>query len=198
MRRVLSRRLVMAVVGLGSLIAVLVGSGAVTAAPPNVFTNNGCAVGNYTCLRNAGVWPGWQNWRGFYWGNYYYGSAPFYNVAYGFPRYYGYYGYANPYINPYVSYVPAGTASVSGSIVSGRTAGVNQSVSVTLGGFTPGEAVAASITAPNGQITQIGSAAAAADGTVTVTATFPSTGSWQITVKGQTSGKSVVTPYTVQ
>ena len=191
MRRVFSRRLVVGAVGLGSLIAVLVGSGAVTAAPPQVFTNNGCVVGNYTCLRNMGVWPGFQNYRGLFYGNNYYGAAPFYNVAYGLP-------YANPYISPYVAYAPAAPASATGSIVSGRSVGINQSVSVTNSGFTPGESVAASITAPNGQIIQIGSAAAAADGTVTITAAFPSAGNWQITAKGQTSGKSVVTPYTVQ
>ena len=44
---------------------------------------------------------------------------------------------------------------------------------------------------------QVGSAQAAADGTVTISLTFPAAGKWQITAHGQTSGKDVVTYYTV-
>jgi hypothetical protein len=65
-------------------------------------------------------------------------------------------------------------------------------------GFTAGETVTASVTGPGGQTLQVGNAPAAADGSVTVSLTFPSSGSWTLTVHGQTSGKNVVNTYTVK
>ncbi len=77
------------------------------------------------------------------------------------------------------------------------TATVGQAVTFTLGGFTTNETVSASVTAPDASVAQIGSAQAAADGTVTIQITFPAAGAWQVVAHGQTSGKDVVTRYTV-
>ena len=77
------------------------------------------------------------------------------------------------------------------------TATVGQAVTFTIGGFTANETVSASVTAPDASVAQIGSAQAAADGTVTIQITFPAAGAWQVTAHGQTSGKDVVTRYTV-
>ncbi|MGI8690376.1 MAG: hypothetical protein ACR2M3_17490 [Thermomicrobiales bacterium] len=77
------------------------------------------------------------------------------------------------------------------------TATAGQPVTFSVGGFTPNETVSASVTAPDASVAQIGSAQAAADGTVTISLTFPAAGNWQITAHGQSSSKDVVTRYTV-
>src|SRR4051812_8133665 len=54
MRQPLMRRLVVTATGLGLLFMALVASSvSVGAAPPSIFTNNGCTVGNYACLQAA-------------------------------------------------------------------------------------------------------------------------------------------------
>mgnify|MGYP001305637698 CR=1 FL=1 len=74
---------------------------------------------------------------------------------------------------------------------------VGQPVTFSVGGFTANETVSASVTAPDASVSQIGSTQAAADGSVIIAITFPSAGNWQITAHGQSSGKDVVTLYTV-
>jgi hypothetical protein len=74
---------------------------------------------------------------------------------------------------------------------------VGTAVTITAVGFTPNETVSAWITAPDSSVTQIGSAPASADGTVSISVTFPSAGNWQVTAHGQTSGREVVNRYTV-
>lgn len=44
----------------------------------------------------------------------------------------------------------------------------------------------------------VGSAAAASDGSITITATFTAAGAWKVTSHGQTSNKDVTTQLTVQ
>lgn len=192
MRRLLLRRLVVIGIGLGALLTAAVSTVSVSAAPPQVFTNNGCVVGNYTCLQNAvtacpnGNYSCLQN----VFGNLYFGRPYLYSYA----PYYPTVAYATPY---YVT-APAAPAAAMGSVVSGRLASVGQATSFSLSGFTAGESVMASITGPSGQVTQIGAAAASGDGVVTITVTFPSTGTWQVTAHGQTSNKNIVSQYTVQ
>ncbi len=77
------------------------------------------------------------------------------------------------------------------------TATAGRSVTFSVSGFTPTETVATSVTAPDASMVQIGSAQASADGTVTISLTFPAAGNWQITAHGQRSSKDVVTRYTV-
>ncbi len=103
---------------------------------------------------------------------------------------YGPGGIVNP--APVVAPVPA-PVPASGS----GTAATGQAVTFTVGGFTASETVSASVTAPDASVAQLGSAQAAADGTVTIQVAFPSAGNWQVTAHGQTSGANVVTRYTV-
>jgi hypothetical protein len=191
MQHPLLRRLVVTAVGFGALFTALVASSiSVGAIDPSVFTNNGCPVGNYSCLQGALASPTQPI---------YYPTPPY---AYGYPYhpYYPYYPYSVPYVQPY-AYAPqpqpAPAPAVSATIVSGRSASTGQQVAAVVDGFTPGETVTASVTGPNGQTLQIGSAPAASDGSVTVTLSFPSAGTWQVTVHGQTSAKNVVSTYTV-
>ncbi len=203
MRQRIIRRLVVAATGVGMLfVALAAGSISVGAAPASIFTNNGCAVGNYACLQAAH--PNIFTDNGCAVGNYsclqaalgypFYGYPGFYNLPYGYPPYpVGYPGYV-PYVYAPQPAVPVVTAT----IVSGRVVTVGQQVSSTMDGFTAGETVTASVTAPNGQVMQIGSAAAAADGSVTVSLTFSSAGTWTLTAHGGTSNKTVTDSYTVQ
>jgi len=80
---------------------------------------------------------------------------------------------------------------------SGTAATVGTAVTITAVGFTPNETVSAWITAPDTSVTQIGTAPASADGTVSISVTFPSAGTWQVTAHGQTSGKDVINRYAV-
>lgn len=202
MRQLLVRRFVVTATGLGLLFMALVASSvSVGAAPASVFTNNGCPVGNYSCL--AAAQPNIFSNNGCPVGNYSclqaaignpYGYPGFYPVPYVNPYPVGYY---QPYYNPYM-YATQPTTPMTATIVSGRAVSTGQQVTATVDGFTAGETVTASATGPNGQTLQIGSAPAAADGSVTVTITFPSAGTWQLTVHGQTSNKTVVDTYTVQ
>ena len=125
---------------------------------------------------------------------FYYNSCP---GAYG----YGYGGYYPGLVIPQPGYTVPGPVTLAPAPAPAPTANavaVGQSVSIPAGGFTPGEQVAASITGPNGQVTQIGTAPAAQDGTVTIMVTFPSAGTWTVTATGQTSTKSVVNTFTAQ
>jgi hypothetical protein len=79
---------------------------------------------------------------------------------------------------------------------SSAAATVGTPVTVTATGFAPNETVSAWATGPDGTVTQIGSTPASADGTVTITITFPSAGNWQVTAHGQTSQKEVINRYT--
>jgi hypothetical protein len=192
MRHPLLRRLVVTAVGLGALFTALVASSiSVGAIDPSVFTNNGCPVGNYSCLQAALASPSQPI---------YYPTPPY---MYGYPYhpYYPYYPYPVAYVQPYVyapQPPPAQAPTTSATIASGRSAATGRQVAIVVGGFTPDETVTASVTGPNGQSLQIGSAPAASDGSVTITLSFPSAGTWQVTVHGQTSGKNVVNTYTVQ
>jgi hypothetical protein len=181
MRSRLVRRLVGVAAGVALLsVALVAGSVSVGAAPPSLFTRNGCDVGNYSCLQDALGHPVFDN-RGFFYNPY--SFAGYYPIAY-YPPY---------------AYVPIpAPMAVTATIVSGRVVTVGQQVAATVDGFAAGETVTASVTAPNGQVTQVGSAPAAADGSVTVGITFPSAGTWQVTLHGQTSNKNVVDSYTVQ
>jgi hypothetical protein len=96
---------------------------------------------------------------------------------------------------PIYSGTPA-PAPAPAPAATGTAATVGTPVAVTATGFTPNETVSAWVTGPDGNVTQIGSAPAAADGTVTITITFPSAGTWQVTAHGQTSQKEVVNRYT--
>lgn len=224
MRHQLLRRLIAASIGLGMLFMALIASSiSVGAIDPSIFTNNGCPVGNYSCLQAANpsvftnngcpvgnysclaaAQPAVFTNRGCAVGDYaclqarlYYGYSPYYR-PYGYPVSY-YQPYAvvyNPYM--YATQPTTTTTTAPASIVSGRAVSAGQQVTATIDGFTAGETVTASATGPNGQTLQIGSAPAAADGSVTVMITFPSAGTWQLTVHGQTSGKNVVDTYTVK
>lgn len=123
-------------------------------------------------------------------GGYFYNSCAF---GYGpfFPGYAGLYGPAYVYAPGTTAVQPPATTPATG------TATVGTPVTVTAGGFTPNESVSAWVTGPDGNVTQIGSAPAAADGTVTISVTFPSAGNWQVTAHGQSSQKDVVSRYTV-
>jgi hypothetical protein len=203
MRQRFIRRLVVAATGVGMLFLALVASSiSVGAAPASIFTNNGCVVGNYACLQASQ--PNIFTNNNCAVGNYaclqaalgypYYGYPGYYNAPYGYPYYpvgYAPYTYAP-------APAPAPAPTVTATIVSGRVVTVGQQVSATIDGFTAGETVTASVTAPNGQVMQIGSATAAADGSVTVSLTFSSPGTWTLTVHGGTSNKTVTDSYTVQ
>lgn len=111
----------------------------------------------------------------------------------GFP-----YGFGFPYgpgygLVPGVVPVPAPAPAAAPA----SSATVGTPVTITATGFTPNETVSAWATGPDGNVTQIGSAPASADGTVTITIAFPAAGNWQVTTHGQTSGKEVVNRYTV-
>jgi hypothetical protein len=71
-------------------------------------------------------------------------------------------------------------------------------VAINNGGFTAGEPVIVTVTAPNGQAMQAGSGTAGSDGTVTITIAFPSAGAWKVDAHGQTSNKDVATQLTAQ
>jgi hypothetical protein len=199
-------RLMATAIGLGVLFLALVASStSVGAIDPSIFTNNGCAVGNYACLQAAA--PSIFANYGCPVGNYSclqaalgYPTYPYYYRPYVYPYPAAYYQ-PNTYViyNPYMyATQPATTTTATATIVSGRVVTTGQQVVATIDGFTAGETVTASVTGPNGQSLQIGSAPAAQDSSVTVTLSFPSTGTWQLTVHGQTSNKNVVNSYTVK
>ncbi len=130
---------------------------------------------------------------------YYYNSCPgagFFGSGYGYDP--------GIVINPAPPSAPApvpapspAPATVPAPASGTGTATAGQPVTFSVGGFTPNETVSASITAPDASMGQIGSAQAAADGTVTISLTFPAAGNWQIAAHGQSSNKDVVTRYTV-
>lgn len=122
---------------------------------------------------------------------YYYTSCPgVYNGYYN--GYYPGYTFA-PGGVPIVGGVPVTTAPAVGS----GTATVGTPVTITATGFAANETVSATATGPDGKATQIGSAPASGDGTVSITITFPSAGNWQVAAHGQTSQKDVINRYTV-
>jgi len=94
-------------------------------------------------------------------------------------------------------YGPTVPVVVAPGTGSPATATVNTPITFTLTGFAPGEQVSAFATGPDASVRQIGAAAANADGSVTVTVTFPSAGQWTVTAKGQSSQKQTVTGFTV-
>jgi hypothetical protein len=201
------RRLVVTALGLSALsIALVATSPSVSAAiDPAIFTNNGCDVGNYSCLQEAQ--PSIFTSYGCDVGNYscLYAATGYPTYQYRYPYYastfYPYY-YQPP--TTYVVYLPTSsttpptTTTPTGTIVTGYTATVGQQVTTTVGGFTPGETVSAAVSDPNNMTVQIGSAPAAADGTVTVSLTFPRAADWKLTLHGQTSNKTVVNIYIVK
>jgi hypothetical protein len=193
MRRLLVRPFLLAATLFSAVFLALIATVSVSAAPASLFTNNGCTVGNYACLQAMGVhFPHIHVVVPY--------PVPGYAPAYGAMPYPT--SYTNSYMPSYAS-MPASTTSygTSGSatatIVSGHAVAAGQQVAATVDGFTPGEMVSASVTAPNGQVMQVGSAAAAADGSVTVMVSFPSAGTWMVTTHGQTSNRSVVDTFTV-
>ncbi len=211
MLRRLVRPFAVAASGLMLLFAALVMPLAVAAddpadAPPGVFTNNGCAVGNYSCLSNGGTVCPVGNYSCLYnngvacnVGNY---SCLYNNFGVGpyYGRYPGnFYGYGTlPYVNPYpVAYAPTYLAPTA-TVASGSVVTLGQTVAFIASGFTAGESVAVTVTAPNGQASSVGSAPAASDGSVTITATFTTAGAWKVVAHGQTSNKDVTTQLTVQ
>ncbi len=116
---------------------------------------------------------------------FYYNSCPgagFFGSGYGFGPGYGY--------GPGVIIAPTSAPNVG-------AATVGQAVTFNVGGFAANETVSAMVTAPDASVSQVGSAQAAADGTVTIQITFPSAGNWQVMTHGQSSGKDVVTRFTV-
>jgi hypothetical protein len=203
----LLRRFVVAALGLAALLTALVASSLPVGAAvdPAVFTNNGCPVGNYSCLQAAQ--PSIFASYGCPVGNYscLYAATGYPNYQYVYPYYAAtIYPYAYQPPTTYVVYIPTTsttpptTTTAAGTIVTGYSATSGQQVTATVGGFTPGESVTAGVRSPNGQTAQIGSAPAAADGTVTVSLSFPSTGDWTLGLKGQTSGKTVANIYVVK
>jgi len=186
MRRLLVRPFLLAATLLGVLFLAVLSSVSVGAAPPQLFTRNGCAVGNYACLRAMGVR---------------FVPPRAYVAPYIAPNYLPAYG-AMPY-GPNYTAMPSpasgygSSGSATATIMTGRVASTGQQVTASIDGFSAGEMVTASITAPNGQVMQVGSAAAAADGSVTIMVTFPSAGTWQVTAHGQSSNKTVVDAFTV-
>jgi hypothetical protein len=207
MRHPLLRRFLVTTLGLGALFTALVASSASVGAAidPAVFTNNGCEVGNYACLQAAQ--PSIFASYGCDVGNYscLYAATGYPSYQYVYPYYastiYPYY-YQPP--QTYVVYIPTSSTTPptrttpTGTVVTGYTATSGQQVTTTVGGFAPGETVSVAVTDPNGLTAQIGSAPAAADGTVTVSLTFPRAADWKVTLHGQSSGKTVVNLYIVQ
>ena len=88
----------------------------------------------------------------------------------------------------------AAAAATTGSII-------NTTTSTTIGfmpsGYTAGELVSVWSTGPDGSVTNLDSTQASSIGQVTVTASFASSGLWQLTVHGRTSGHEVVGRYQV-
>jgi hypothetical protein len=211
MQQPLLRRLVVTALGLGALFTALVASSAsvgaavdpavftnngcdvgnyacLEAAQPNVFTSYGCDIGNYSCLYSATGYPTYQY-------RYPYYAAPIYPYAYQYPYTYSYVVYLPPTTS---TTPPPTTTTATGTIVSGYAAPVGQQVTTNVTGFTPGEQVTAAVTGPKGVTAVIGSAPAAADGSVTVYMTFPTRGTWLVTLKGQSSYRTVANLYQVQ
>jgi hypothetical protein len=205
------RRLVVTALGLGALFSALVASSVSVGAAidPAVFTNNGCDVGNYACLEAAQ--PSIFTSYGCDIGNYscLYAATGYPTYQYRYPYYtstiYPYY-YQYPYTYTYVVYLPPTsttttpptTTTATGTIVSGYAAPVGQQVTTNVAGFTPGEQVTAAVTGPKGVTAVLGSTPAGADGSVTAFMTFPTKGTWLVSLKGQTSGHTVANLYSVQ
>ena len=126
---------------------------------------------------------------------YYYGSCPgasFYGPGYPYAP--------GVVVNPVPAPAPAPApvpVPAPAPVPGVGTAMVGQAVTFTIGGFTANETVSAAVTAPDASVSQLGTAQAAADGTIIIQITFPAAGNWQVTTHGQTSGKNVVTSYTV-
>ena len=123
---------------------------------------------------------------------FYYAGCP--GASY-YPGLYTGYPYVPGGVPPY-NVAPAPVAPAASAPAAGTPATVGTPVTVAATGFTPGETVAASVIGPDGTTTQIGTAPAAADGSVTITITFPAAGNWQVTAHGQSSQKDVVNRYT--
>ena len=82
--------------------------------------------------------------------------------------------------------------------VPAMTTTVGASVSLPATSFTVGETVSAWTTAPDGSTAALNQVAADSNGAVTVVASFPTAGNWQITVHGITSGHEVIGQYQVR
>jgi hypothetical protein len=210
MNHPLLRRLVVTALGLSALLTALLASSASVGATidPAVFTNNGCPVGNYACLEAAA--PNIFTSYGCDIGNYscLYNATGYPTYQYVYPYYastiypYAYY----PYTYNYVVYLPPTsttttvptTTTATGTLVTGYAAPVGQQVTTNVTGFTPGEQVIAAVTGPKGVTAVLGSAPAGSDGSVTAYMTFPTRGTWMVSLKGQTSGHTVANVYSVQ
>jgi hypothetical protein len=209
MQQSLIRRLVVSALALGALIVALVASSVSVGAAvdPAVFTNNGCDIGNYSCLEAAQ--PSIFTSYGCDIGNYscLYSATGYPTYQYRYPYYASPiypYAYQYPYTYTYVVYLPTTpappptTTTATGTIVSGYAAPVGQQVTTNVPGFIPGERVTAAVTGPKGVTAVLGTASAGADGSVTVYVTFPTRGTWQVTLKGQISNRTVMNLYSVQ
>ena len=99
------------------------------------------------------------------------------------------------------SSVPSSTTApypLSGTpTVPAVTTTVGASVSLPATGFTVGETVSVWTTAPDGTAAALNQLAADSNGAVTVVASFPTAGNWQVTVHGITSGHEVIGQYQV-
>ena len=99
-------------------------------------------------------------------------------------------------VSPVTPITPASaaTAAATGQIVATTT---STTIGFTPTGYTAGELVSVWSTAPDGTVTTLDSTQASSIGQVTVTASFASSGLWQLTVHGRTSGHEVVGRYQV-
>ena len=97
-----------------------------------------------------------------------------------------------PYpVQPYPTQ-PPGSSQTPAAVTS-----IGQLTSVTGAGFGANERVAIWFTGPDASVTSYPGVIADSRGGVTTTAAFPTTGLWQVTLSGQSSGVTVINRFTV-